>query len=157
MQPTRQHPVLPEQSVTRAQMATFLTRALGLDPIDPPPTTAEQRLDRAEAESLRLLNHLRTSLGLQPLERDPAMDGFARDWARHMRENGFGHSSGPWRENIVWWSDEQLTPEEAAAQHHRQWINSSGHYRNMTGDDWTNVGIGMYHDESGWWGVHEFR
>jgi hypothetical protein len=30
----------PDESVTRAQMATFLTRALGLTPIVPPPTTS---------------------------------------------------------------------------------------------------------------------
>ncbi len=113
----------------------------------------------AEAESLRLLNGLRANLGVQlvtPSDRE--MQRFARGWALEMRNTGFRHSSPPvWFENIVWWSDETMTPAEAAAKFHQMWVDSPGHYQNMTNPDWSIVGIGMYHDETGWWGVHVFR
>ncbi len=74
-----------------------------------------------------------------------------------MSQNGFRHSSARWAENIVWYSAKSMTPEEAAARFHRMWVNSSGHYRNMTNPNWTVVGLGLYRDEGGWWGTHVFR
>ena len=118
----------------------------------------EASLVEAEGESLRLLNELRAGLGRQLVAADDAeMHAFARQWALEMRTNGFRHSSARWYENIVWYSDETMTPAEAAAQFHRMWVDSPGHYANMTNPDWSVVGIGMWHDETGWWGVHVFR
>lgn len=116
-------------------------------------------LGRAEAESLRLLNNLRAGLGAQPVAAsDREMHEFARSWSLEMRNTGFRHSSPPkWYENIVWYSDETMTPKEAAAQFHEMWVNSPGHYDNMTNPEWSVVGVGMWHDETGWWGVHVFR
>ena len=113
----------------------------------------------AEAESLRLLNELRARLGLGTVApSDQEMHAFARAWSLDMRRNGFRHSSPPrWFENIVWYSDETMTPAEAAAQFHDMWVNSPGHHANMTNPEWSVVGIGMWHDETGWWGVHVFR
>lgn len=74
-----------------------------------------------------------------------------------MRQSGFRHSSGRWAENIVWHSNDNLTPEEAAAQFHEMWVNSPGHFANMTNPRWTVAGVGLYHDETGWWGTHVFR
>ena len=121
-----------------------------------PPSSDE--LSRAEAASLTLLNELRTSLGLQSVQMsDSQMSEFAREWSLDMRQNGFRHSSARWSENIVYYSAANMTPQEAAARFHDMWVNSPGHYRNMTNPDWTVVGIGFYHDESGWWGTHVFR
>ncbi|MEM9563060.1 MAG: CAP domain-containing protein [Actinomycetota bacterium] len=115
-------------------------------------------LAAAEAESLRLVNDLRAGLGLQPVEPvDDEMHAFARGWAVEMRRTGFRHSDARWFENIVWYSDETMTPAEAAAQFHRMWVDSPGHYRNMTNPEWSVIGVGMWHDETGWWGVHVFR
>ena len=85
------------------------------------------------------------------------MAAFAQDWSAEMHRTGFRHSTGPYAENIVWYSDESLTPEQAAEQFHRQWVNSPGHYANMTNERWTLVGVGLYQDESGWWGTHVFQ
>lgn len=114
-------------------------------------------IERAEARSLELLNELRRGLGLAALESDPTMDAFARDWSATMRRSGFRHSDGPYAENIVWHSDQSMTPEEAAEQFHEMWVNSPGHYANMTSERWTLAGIGLYRDDSGWWGTHVFR
>lgn len=126
---------------------------------EPAAAAGSSALVAAEAESLRLLNELRSSLGVQPVTpSDPEMHSFARQWSLEMRRTGFRHSDPPpWFENIVWYSDETMTPEQAAAQFHDMWVNSPGHYQNMTNPDWSIVGIGMWHDESGWWGVHVFR
>ncbi len=124
-----------------------------------PGGTGSAELAAAEAASLRLLNELRSGLGLQTVSpSDREMHAFARAWSLEMRTTGFRHSDPPrWFENIVWYSDETMTPSQAAAQFHDMWVNSPGHYRNMTNPEWSIVGIGMWHDETGWWGVHVFR
>lgn len=121
--------------------------------------SAGGELAAAEAESLRLLNGLRANLGLQLVTpSDQEMHAFARAWSLEMRRTGFRHSNPPrWFENIVWYSDETMTPAEAAAQFHAMWVDSPGHYDNMTNPEWSIVGVGMWHDETGWWGVHVFR
>ncbi len=88
---------------------------------------------------------------------DEEMSTFARSWSIDMSQNGFRHSSASWSENIVWYSDQNMSPQQAAAQFHDMWINSPGHYRNMTNPDWTIAGVGLIRDESGWWGTHVFR
>ena len=113
--------------------------------------------DRANARSLALLNELRVQQGLGTLASDATMAAFAQDWSLTMRQTGFRHSGGPYGENIVWYSDDSMTAEQAAERFHESWMNSPGHYANMTSPQWTLVGVGLYHDESGWWGTHVFR
>ncbi len=85
------------------------------------------------------------------------MSNFALSWSQTMSTSGFRHSSGPYAENIVWYSNDGLTPEQAAASFHQSWVDSPGHYANMTNTRWTSVGIGLHRDEGGWWGTHVFR
>lgn len=124
-----------------------------------PDTTVLTELAAAEAESLRLLNDLRAGLGIQLVSpSDQEMHTFARTWSLEMRNSGFRHSDPPrWYENIVWYSDETMSPSQAAAKLHDMWINSPGHYDNMTNPEWSVIGVGMWHDETGWWAVHVFR
>ena len=126
------------------------------EPVAPAPDGGE--LERAEAESFRLLNELRAGLGLAPLTRNPEMDAFARDWSTTMAGSNFEHSTGPYGENIAWASNVNLTPEQAAAQFHDQWVNSAGHYANMTNSGYTLAGMGLYKDPAGgWFGTHVFE
>ncbi|MCH0540342.1 CAP domain-containing protein [Streptomyces sp. MUM 203J] len=118
--------------------------------------------------SLRLLNAERATVGLPPLTLRTDLSDFARKWAQHMRTSGFGHSSDSdtaylvtggrtWiGENIVWWSDESMTAQEAAEKFQAMWRHSPGHYKGQTSTSFTEVGVGIYHDDSGWWGVHNF-
>jgi uncharacterized protein YkwD len=40
---------------------------------------------------------------------------------------------------------------------HALWVNSPGHYRNMTHDGYTTVGIGFWRsDDGGWHATHVF-
>lgn len=138
-----------------APTATTVTTA---PPTNAAPAPSGNDVQQAEAASLVLLNQLRTSLGLSTLTaNDGEMSSFARNWSLNMRQNGFRHSSGRWSENIVWWSNGNMTPQQAAEKFHDMWINSPGHYRNITTPNWTVAGIGFYKDESGWWPTHLFR
>ncbi|WP_240136429.1 CAP domain-containing protein [Streptomyces sp. MUM 178J] len=125
-------------------------------------------MSEAEALSLKLLNAERATVNLPPLTLRTDLSDFARRWARHMSTSGFGHSSDSdtgylvtgsrtWiGENIVWWSDESMSAQEAAEKFQSMWRHSPGHYKAQTSTSFTEVGVGIYHDDSGWWGVHNF-
>jgi uncharacterized protein YkwD len=53
-------------------------------------------------------------------------------------------------------SASSMSPDEAAARFNEMWRNSPGHYSNMINASSTKVGIGLYHDDSGWWATHVF-
>lgn len=124
--------------------------------------------NQAEQRALTLTNAKRAESGVQPLTVRADLAAFARAWALHMRRHGFAHSTGAdtghlvrgnrWGvgENIVWWSDGSLSATAAADKLMDMWFHSPGHLHNMTRADYSEVGIGFYHDSSGWWGVQEF-
>ena len=86
------------------------------------------------------------------------MDAFARDWSATMAAtDNFAHSGGPFGENIAWWSKASATPAEAAEQLHDLWLNSPGHYANMTSGRYTEVGVGFWQSPDGWHATHVFR
>ena len=153
----------PSRYVTRGEVATFLYRVAGEPPVSLTPGGSCQEageaneLAAAEAMSFALLNELRASVGVGPVVRTQAMDEFAGDWSETMDLSGeFQHSGGPYAENIAWWSASGATPEEAADVLHDLWVNSSGHYANMTRYQWTTVGIGFWRSSSGWHATHVF-
>jgi uncharacterized protein YkwD len=122
--------------------------------LDSRPKTPEAQ---AEDYSLVLLNELRASRGLAELRIDLNMSVYAQRWSQEMSRSGFRHSGGPWAENIVWYSAASMTPQQAAASFHWSWVHSPAHYLSMINPSWSYVGIGLYHDASGWYGTHEFR
>ena len=74
-----------------------------------------------------------------------------------MAESGnFEHSSGPYGENIAFTSNTALTAAEAADLFHQLWMDSPGHYRNMTNETYVRAGVGLYLTERGWYGTHVF-
>ncbi len=149
----------PNRAVTRGEIATFLYRAAGSPTVSIDYSgfcDAWPDLSEAEAESFRLLNELRTGLGLTRLTRDPSLDQAARDWSRTMDQSGFRHSSLPYYENIAWWSASWAVPEGAALQMHDMWVNSPGHYSNMTRPGHRIAGIGFWRSGDGWHATHLF-
>ncbi|MEO0494433.1 MAG: S-layer homology domain-containing protein [Actinomycetota bacterium] len=153
----------PARAVTRGEIATFMYRSVGSPSVSVTPggvcSTAEfATLLEAEERSFNLLNDLRVGLGLAPLSRTTVMDDFARTWSFTMHETGdFEHSSGPYGENIAWWSAGGAGPIPAADLMHDLWVNSSGHYRNMTSTRYTQVGVGFWQGPGGWYATHVFR
>lgn len=152
----------PDRAVTRAELATFLYRYQGEPSVDVEAggvctTDLYAPLLLAEAESFDLLNELRVSLGRHELVRNPVMDAFARDWSREMHDGDFfRHSTGPYGENIAWWSATGATPEQAAQRLHDLWVNSPGHYANMTNQGYSSVGVGFWNGPGGWYATHVF-
>lgn len=153
----------PNRAVTRAEIATFMYRSVGS-----PAVTVEDggvcstdefaALLEAEQRSFDRLNELRVGLGLAPLARTTVMDDFARNWSFTMHEtDDFRHSSGPYGENIAWWSAGSADPTRAADVMHDLWVNSPGHYRNMTSTRYSQVGVGFWQGPGGWYATHVFR
>ncbi|MEZ5244263.1 MAG: S-layer homology domain-containing protein [Acidimicrobiales bacterium] len=148
----------PSRYVTRGEVAAFLYRAAGSPDVDViaggdcATAAAEVELAVAEAQSFNRLNELRAGLGLAPLVRLASMDADARDWSRTMDVTGdFHHSDLPYGENIAWWSAGYASPEAAADKMHELWVNSPGHYANMTNPHYTAVGVGFWRSDSGGW------
>lgn len=126
-------------------------------PTNPPaPAPSSTELEQAEAESFRLLNELRASLALTPLTRKAEMNTFARNWSATMAAGSFEHSNGPYGENIAWNSNPALTPQQAAQAMHDMWVNSPGHYANMTDPSYTVAGVGFHKGPDGWHATHVF-
>ncbi len=153
----------PHRPVTRGELATFLYRVDGSPRVTLSDggvcgeTTEANSLSVAEAVSWALLNDVRIDAGLPSLTRDSAMDSFARSWSNTMADSAdFTHSSGPYAENIAWWSAASASPEEAAERLHGLWVNSPGHFRNMTRANVTEVGIGFWQSADGWHATHVF-
>ena len=130
-----------------------LTPARLLDSRPEPPAPPS---DAAAAQSLALLNQLRAAYGAGPVTYDPTMSAQAMAWSQEMSRSGFRHSSLGYAENIAWHSRSSMTPSDAATTLHDMWVNSPGHFANMTNPRWTKVGIGLHVDGSGWWGTHVF-
>lgn len=153
----------PETTQAPTTVVTSSTSAPTTDttqPTDPTGSTtglADEELNTGEDHSLALLNELRAGLELAALTEDPEMASFARDWSRQMASSGdFEHSTGPYGENIAFTSNTELTPTEAAILFHDLWLDSPGHYGNMTNETYAKMGVGLYLTERGWYATHVF-
>ena len=154
----------PSRAVTRGEIAAFLFREAGSPSVTLRPSgtcgapAPAADVAAAEAASVQMLNGLRTDLGLDPLLRVAAMDTAAREWSQIMDQTGnFEHSDLPFGENIAWWSAGWASPEEAAEKMHDLWVNSPGHYRNMTRASYDTIGVGFHRsDNGGWHATHVF-
>lgn len=112
--------------------------------------------EKAAAASLKALNRTRAKAGVGPVSLSTKMSDFAYWWSREMTRSGFRHSTARYAENIAQHSNDGLTPKQAAETFNRMWVNSSGHYANMTKRSHTKVGIGLLRNKSGWWATHVF-
>ncbi len=143
--PADNPPVETTQPVTSAPAETSA-------PVTSPPATD------ADDRSFQLLNELRVSLGLTPLVRDTTMDEFARSWSAEMGSTGnFEHSDAPYGENIAFASDTSQSGVWAAETFNTNWIDSPGHYANMTNANYTTIGVGIVLTDNGWYGTHVFK
>ncbi|MER7750537.1 CAP domain-containing protein [Kitasatospora sp. NPDC097643] len=154
-----------------APITPTATRPAPVAPAPAVPDTAAQGYPAgsAEALSLRLINEERARNGVPALVVKADLTDFAVKWAQHMRETGFAHSenasgAGPsltgsrtlTGECIVMWSDAALTGQQAAEQFQKMWTESPGHHAAQINPRYQEIGVGFYHDSTGWWGVHEF-
>ena len=107
---------------------------------------------------LNKVNELRSSLGLQPVTRYQELDAVAQDWSEQQAAaNNMSHrpdftSVYPkgWTtgsENVAW----RTAGGDTGALIFEQWLNSPGHYKNMTDPDVNSIGIGFAPTSDGRW------
>jgi len=170
----------PKAAVSRAQMATFLDRAmtfnqkrkLGVITYDESKKTyvdsSVSQVSEIAKETARLVNVERAKVGLSSLAIDGQLSKIATIKAEDMNKNNyFAHISptygSPWDmakqfgytyrsfgENIA---HGQRTPADVV----KAWMNSPGHKANILSDSYTNIGAGIAKDSAGriYW-VHMF-
>ena len=107
---------------------------------------------------LNKVNELRSSLGLQPVTRYQELDAVAQDWSEQQAAaNNMSHrpdftSVYPqgWTtgsENVAW----RTSGGDTGALIFDQWLNSPGHYKNMTDPNVNSIGIGFAQTSDGRW------
>ena len=107
---------------------------------------------------LNKVNELRSSLGLQPVTRYQELDAVAQDWSEQQAAaNNMSHrpdftSVYPkgWTtgsENVAW----RTAGGDTGALIFDQWLNSPGHYKNMTDPNVNSIGIGFAQTSDGKW------
>ena len=107
---------------------------------------------------LNKVNELRSSLDLQPVTRYQELDAVAQDWSEQQAAaNNMSHrpdftSVYPkgWTtgsENVAW----RTAGGDTGALIFEQWLNSPGHYKNMTDPDVNSIGIGFAQTSDGRW------
>lgn len=112
----------------------------------------------SESQFVNLINGVRADLGVPPLTVSSSLKSYARDWSHHMAStNTFAHSNigsllGPWStvgENIAYgWSVQSM---------HDALVASPGHYANLTSENFTHIGVGVWIEDGGKiWTTHVF-
>ena len=107
---------------------------------------------------LNKVNELRSSKGLQPVTRYQELDAVAQDWSEQQAAaNNMSHrpdftSVYPkgWTtgsENVAW----RTAGGDTGALIFEQWLNSPGHYKNMTDPNVNSIGIGFAQTSDGRW------
>ena len=107
---------------------------------------------------LNKVNELRSGLGLQPVTRYQELDAVAQDWSEQQATaNNMSHrpdftSVYPkgWTtgsENVAW----RTAGGDTGALIFDQWLNSPGHYKNMTDPNVNSIGIGFAQTSDGRW------
>ena len=107
---------------------------------------------------LNKVNELRSSMDLQPVTRYQELDAVAQDWSEQQAAaNNMSHrpdftSAYPsgWTtgsENVAW----RTAGGDTGAQIFNQWLNSPGHYKNMTDPNVNSIGIGFAQTSDGKW------
>lgn len=125
----------------------------------PPPSSSEAE------EILALVNHERTSRGLQPLRLEVRLNAAAQKHTTeqaalgdiyHVSSNGTGpgdriaatgYTFSSWGENVA---AGQISPDEVMTA----WMNSPGHCRNILNPGYTELGVGFLETNNSyrtWW------
>jgi uncharacterized protein YkwD len=95
----------------------------------------------------KIINEQRAAAGLRSVTRHSTLDALAQQWACHIAQNGYGHSTGAWRQAKLpagW----RMNGENIAAGYTTVqevttgWINSPSHRENILRPNFTHVGVG---------------
>ncbi|WP_129113452.1 CAP domain-containing protein [Halegenticoccus tardaugens] len=122
--------------------------------------TADEYEREVERAVHRRVNRIRTNRGLDPLAYGERLADVAAYHSEDMADEGYFSHTSPdgetvgdryekfglacrrWGENILYNYAADESPTEAARLSVDQWMQSSGHRRNILADFWTAEGIG---------------
>lgn len=110
----------------------------------------------SESQFVSLINDERAAVGVAPLTVDPALTSYARDWTYHMSSTEtFEHSSLSF--GGYGYKGENIAQNWSVSGAHTSFVNSPGHYANMTNEVFTHIGVGVWIDPDGkLWTTHVF-
>lgn len=143
--------------IIRASAAALLVLTLALVGVlvsQPAPAHA------AEADTIyALVNQSRADAGLAPLQRNPAIDAVAVNWANQMAaSNKMSHNPDFSTQIPSGWNsagENVAQGQSSGSDVHIAWMNSAGHRANILGD-YTDVGIAFISASGTTWGVEVF-
>ena len=152
----------PIAGVSAAQAAPV--SAVGAEPaaVGALPAAVSSEGARYAETILSRVNELRASLGLAPVTRYVELDAIAQEWSEGLAAQGGGLSHRPdmstaypagWSsasENVA--MSGSVLSADVGDQLFEQWLNSPGHYTNMTDPSANAIGIGIaYSAANGSW------
>ena len=143
----------PDAPVSRADMAVFLSRALGL-PIVPPLAPAPPPVSPLSGQERALevmVAQARDGGGLPDVLVAPQLSVYARGWSETMAATGsFAHSALGFIDGTSWcWAGENIAWSlgvpiaDIAATAHEGLMGSTGHRANILSTRLTHIGVGM--------------
>ena len=138
-----------------------------------PPTVEDTTTDNTTNESDKFMaqveqaifnkvNEERVKAGVAPLSYNTTMEKYARIKSQDMGDNNYfshtdlngdyitakmkadGVSYKSWGENIAYLGGYGTDPTVLADQFMTNWMNSSGHRKNILSTDFTSIGVGVY-------------
>lgn len=154
--------VTPIACVSSAQAAPVSTGSAEPAAVGALPAAVSAEGARYAETILSRVNELRASLGLAPVTRYVELDAIAQDWSEGLATQGGGLSHRPDMSTVYpsgWISASENVAMNGSAQSvdvgdqiFEQWLNSPGHYANMTDPAANSIGIGMaYSAANGSW------
>lgn len=110
----------------------------------------------SESQFVSLINAERADAGLPALIVDASLTTYSRNWSKHMADtNSFEHSDLSF--GGYGWRGENIAYGWDVGSMHAALVASSGHYANMTSENYTHIGVGVWIEESGKiWTTHVF-
>ena len=124
------------------------------------PTDADEIDD--EQAFVELINELRTSQGLRPLEVHPELIGPSRDWAEHLAEvEDLVHADDLTVGVSVYWvkMGENIGTASSGQTHQlfSAFVESPTHLENLLDPTFEYVGVGVFYGDDGrMWTTHRF-
>ena len=105
---------------------------------------------------MSLINAERAAVGLPALTVDSSLTTYARNWSQYMSNTDtFEHSDLSF--GGYGWRGENIAYGWSVTSMHNALVASPGHYANMTSENYTHIGVGVWIEESGKiWTTHVF-
>ncbi len=123
---------------------------------------SDKFMAQVEQAIFNKVNEERVKAGVAPLSYSTIMEKYARIKSQDMGDNNYfshtdlngnyitaqmkadGVSYKSWGENIAYLGGYGINPTVLADQFMTNWMNSSGHRKNILSTDFTSIGVGVY-------------